>query len=98
MSSALVEVYGKPVVALSLVPATPTCEGRSIGDVEDLSGIGERDYQRAVAPLSLVGHVHALLALALGLHDTAIGFDAGDFIEKRARLASPDSKARRVDE
>ena len=47
------------------------------------AGVGQRDDQRVIAPLALVGDVHALLALAGGFDHRAVGVDDG-FVEERS--------------
>src|SRR5947209_8127798 len=50
-----------------------------------------------IAPLAVVGHIHALLALAAGLHDGAVRFDDGP-LEKRVRLLSPHGQPLAIDD
>src|SRR4051812_5910766 len=50
-----------------------------------------------IAPNPLVGQIHALLALASGLDQSAIGFQDG-LLEEGSRLLLPDSQANVVDD
>ena len=58
--------------------------------------VGQRDQQGMVAPLAVVGDVHAVLALGVGGHDGAIGIQ-DRFVEELGRLLSPDPEPSLVD-
>ena len=47
----------------------------AVDQEQRLGGVGQRDDQRVVAPLPLVGDVHALLAPAVGGGQRAVGVD-----------------------
>jgi hypothetical protein len=46
-----------------------------VARVENLSSVREAHKERGVSPDALVAHVHALLALAVGLGDRAVDID-----------------------
>ncbi len=59
-------------------------------------GIGQRDQERMVAVLAVVGEVHPLLALGIARHDGAIGVQ-NRFLEELGGLLGPDPQAGLID-
>ena len=60
-------------------PAAPSCDGRLPERLTTLSTspvLASDTHQRMIAPGAVVGDVHALLALAGGLHQRAVHVDA----------------------
>ena len=76
-----------------------SCEGRLAAPIEQeqrLGGIGQRDQQRMVAVLPVVGEVHPPFALPVAGHDAAIGLQDG-FLEELGGLLGPDPQPRFID-
>ena len=69
----------------------------AIDHAQRLARVGQRKDQRMITPLALVIDVHALLALAGGLHHRAVGVDDG-FLEERLGLLPPDLQPRGVED
>jgi len=61
----------------------------AILDEQRLACIGERHQERVVAPDAVVREAHALLALAMRLHDRAVRVDARRLLEEARRLPLP---------
>jgi hypothetical protein len=69
----------------------------AIHDEERLARVGERDHQGVIAPVALVRHVHALLALAVGGDQRAVCVDPSG-LRRKPRSALPDADANVVDD
>ena len=61
----------------------------AVDQEQRLGGVGQRDDQRVVAPLPVVGDIHALLAPAVGGGDRAVGVDER-LLEEVGGLLLPD--------
>ncbi len=88
------QVYAQLLTRLStgvVSACTPAIE-----QVQGLRRIGQPDQERMVTPLAVVGDVHSLLALGVGLHDGAVSIQ-GRLLEKLVRLPSPGPQPRFVD-
>ena len=68
----------------------------AIEQVQRLGRIGQRDQQRMVTVLAVVGEVHPLLALGIAGHDAAIGLE-DRLGEELRRLLGPDPQPRFID-
>ena len=84
----LVQVLAGPLLRRAIAAAIEQEQG--------FGRIGQRDQERMVAPPAVVGDVHALLALGVGLGDGAIGVQ-DRLIEELLRLLSPDPQPRFID-
>ena len=70
---------------------------RPVDQVEHFPGVGQRDQQRGVAPDSFVGNVHALLQLARGGHDRAVGVEIDHLADQVRAATTPQRGPYRVD-
>jgi hypothetical protein len=66
--------------------------GGAVVQEQRLLSIGQRHQQGVIAPLAVVGHIHACLADAGRFHNATIGFDNGR-LEKRVGVLLPDGQA-----
>ena len=68
----------------------------AIEQKQRFGGIGQRDHQRMVAILAVVGEVHVALALGIAGHDAAIGLE-DRLGEEFGWLLGPDPQPRLID-
>ena len=87
------------VTALSRKTSGPLLRGAVAAAIEQeqrFGRIGQRDQERMVTVLAVVGEVHPLLALGVAGHDGAIGVQ-DRLLEELVRLLSPDPQPRFID-
>ena len=70
--------------------------GGAVQEVQGLLGVGQRDDQRVIAPLTVVADVHPVLALTGCRCDRSIGIK-DRLLEERRLLLLPDLQARFID-
>ena len=64
----------------------------TIDDAQQFAGVGQGDDQGMITPGAVVGDVHALLALAGGGHQRAVGIEDG-LVKETVGLLLPDADA-----
>ena len=68
----------------------------TIEQIQRFGRVGQRDDQRVVTELAVVGEVHASFALGIAGHDAAVGLD-DRLGEELGRLLGPDPQPRLID-